>query len=66
MASKHPPSAGKVDPAINADLVFDDVDRAVDRRTSRRTRPPRPDFPFSPAMERTVTERILGPRRHGL
>jgi thioredoxin reductase len=52
--------------AINADLVFDDVDRAVDRSTSRRTRPPRPDFPFSPAMERTVTERILGPRRHGL
>jgi thioredoxin reductase len=44
--------------AINADLVQEDVDRAVDAHHPTRA--------FSPAMEAQVTDLVLGARRHGL
>ncbi|MEV7482268.1 NAD(P)/FAD-dependent oxidoreductase [Streptomyces halstedii] len=46
--------------AINMDLVTEDTRRAVEARRA-------PAVPaFSAAMERQVTERVLGDRRHGL
>jgi thioredoxin reductase len=43
-------------PAINADLIAEDTRRAVAARHA----------PFSAQMERDVSERVLGDRRHGL
>jgi thioredoxin reductase len=42
--------------AINADLIAEDIRRAVAARHA----------PFSAQMERDVSERVLGDRRHGL
>jgi thioredoxin reductase len=42
--------------AINADLLFEDVRRAVQARQA----------PFSPETEREVCDQVLGDRRHGI